>query len=109
VELEDALKREIGLRQAFPDLVQGEPELPQGQDLQQPGDVVPVVEPVPGGAPPRGREQPDLVVVVQRADGQPRLLRQLSHLPQAHRLGSFLPPPGQIPAATIVKVQPYVA
>jgi hypothetical protein len=51
VELEDLWQRELGPRQAVADLLQGEAQLPQRKDLQQAGDVVPVVEAVPGAAP----------------------------------------------------------
>ena len=44
-------------------------------------DVSGRVETVPRVSAPRGREQPDLVVVVEGANGQSRPFGQIAHLP----------------------------
>ena len=63
------------------DLAQRHAELPQRLDPVQPPHVVAGVEPMPGRRPLPGPQQPDLVEVVQRPDGQAGPCRQLAHLP----------------------------
>ncbi len=53
----------------------------QRLDLLEALDVGGVVETVSGRRPQRGLQQPDLVVVVKRADGHACPLRELAHLP----------------------------
>src|SRR5690606_16826207 len=67
--------------QQLADLLQREPELAQREDLLEPRDLLLPVQPVAGAAA-RGRpQQPDPVVVVQGADGQPGPAGQLADLP----------------------------
>ena len=60
------------------DLVEGEPELPVEEDLLEPRELGFAVLATAGGAPDGGREEPDLVVVVQRADRDPGHPRHVS-------------------------------
>jgi hypothetical protein len=62
-------------------LTEREAELAQPDNPVEPGDVLGVVEPVPSGQPPRGPEQPHLVVMVQRPDRQPGRFCQRASLP----------------------------
>jgi uncharacterized membrane protein len=72
------------------DLAEGETELPGEEDLLQPLEILRSVEPVAGRRVPRGPQQSDLVVVMQRPDAHVRQLRHLTdrirqrpHLPEA--------------------------
>ncbi len=53
------------------DLTEGQAETAERADSVEAGQVSIAVEPVPGRAATRRDEQSDLLVVVQRADGQP--------------------------------------
>ena len=73
------------MRRAFSLLKTGRPgpvmvEIPADVATAEAGDVVRGVETVPRLGVQRRFEQADLVVMVQRADGQPRPPRQLTHL-----------------------------
>ncbi|GAA3095482.1 hypothetical protein GCM10017687_02420 [Streptomyces echinatus] len=61
------------------DLVEREAELPVEQDLLEPVEVGVAVAPVSGVRALAGREQGDLVVVVQGAHRDPGEPRDLSH------------------------------
>ena len=80
VEADHLQRREAGPVQAVADLLQREAELPQRQHLLQAGDVAGRVEAVSRLGVQRRLQQADLVVMVQRADGQARPPRQLAHL-----------------------------
>jgi hypothetical protein len=83
VPLDELEQRRRRLHQQGPgDLLERQPEPAQQRDPVQPPDVVRRVQPVPGPAAVRRHQQPDLLVVVQRADGQPGPLRQLADLHQ---------------------------
>src|SRR5690606_24016756 len=88
VQLHDLEGRQPTVIQTSPDLLEGEAELAKGEDLLEPGYVLPGVQPVPGLAARRGREQPDLVVVVQRAHRDARPSGQLADLPVLHGIRS---------------------
>src|SRR5690606_33105454 len=63
------------------DLLEREPELPQRPDLLEPRDVPLPVQPVAGAAARRRPQEPDPVVVVERADRQSCPAGQLTDLP----------------------------
>lgn len=63
------------------DTRQWQPEPAQGADAIEPLDVVVAVDAVPAVAATRGRDEPDLVVVVQRAHGQPGCPGQVADSP----------------------------
>jgi hypothetical protein len=67
----------LGLQQR-PDLLERQPEVPQGQQPVQPLDVRRAVEAMATIRALGRRQQPKLVVVMQRADGHARMLSQLS-------------------------------
>ena len=78
------------------DLFQGEPELAVEQHALQPLQIAGRVPAVPGAAVPAGYQQPDLVVVMQRADANPG---QIGHL--ADRVAHRFPPEARMsPDAT---------
>jgi hypothetical protein len=75
------------------DVAQRKAEAAQQADAVEPLDVVGRVEPVAAGRAPRGRQQPDLVVVVERADREARGLRHLSDLAATVCHGATVRPP----------------
>jgi hypothetical protein len=62
------------------DLVERHPEPTQRHDPVEPPDVRGGVQAIAGTGALRGHEQSDLVVVMERPDGQAGGLRQVSHL-----------------------------
>jgi hypothetical protein len=87
--------------QQLTDLIRREPELTQRPDLLEPGEVALTVQSVAGPAASGRAQQPHPIVVVQRADGQPRRTRQLTDRPAvALRLHSAAPPPARDRVAT---------
>lgn len=83
VQLDHPVGREAGAVEARLDLLQSKPQGAQRDDPLQAQHVFGGVEPVPAPRPARRREQPDLLVVVQRAHRKTRPIRQLPHLPRA--------------------------
>ncbi len=79
-----------------------EAELPEREHLLEPRDVGGRVEPVPRLGVQRRPQQADLVVMVQRADGQPRPLRQLADLQRLNRMTIALLPASPGSVATTV-------
>src|SRR5262249_10888937 len=74
VILDDAQRGETRALQALTDLVEAEPERPQTLDLLEPEDILGGVEAVARARPMGRHEQADLLVVVQRPDGEPGAL-----------------------------------
>lgn len=61
------------------DLLQGKPQIFEGEDLVQPDHVPGGVQPAPSRTQGGGFEQALPVIVLQRADGHVHLLGQLAH------------------------------
>ena len=89
------------------DVREREAEVAQRPDPVEPPHVALVLEPLLPLRPPRGREQPDLLVVVQRAHRQSGRLRQLTDPPgpparpsRAHLFASYNLTPREVQAGS---------
>src|SRR5258708_16354002 len=71
------------LTEAVADLVEREAELPKRADLLQAAEVFGRIQTVPRLRPLRWRQQADLLVPVQRPDGNTGPLGQLAYTPEA--------------------------
>ncbi len=77
--LDRLFEREVRSVQALANLLEGKPELPQGQDVLQSADVLRPLQPVTGGRMLTRGQQADLVVIVQGANRQSGCLGQLPY------------------------------